>query len=539
MTLCGLTAGALILLSVGLMVARYHVMGNEVELPVGPNSWKVTLMVHGQAEAGSRIWTAAPLDCRRQHVLREQLRSPQFEAKPADSKDPRRRIIVWSPRPGQTPEPFKLRCEFSCSVDLPRPTAAMTQVGETLNTAPPRGRYIEVEMRNGPERERLADLACRLNEGHERLGDQARALFDHVSQEIANEPSISGRPEDQVGPVQCLAEGSGDAAAKSRLLMTLLRLRGIPARMVTGLLLTHSESQTAHSWVEAWLHERWVPMCPFNHHYGHVPVNYLVFAFGDLALVRGKQVRDLDFAFMVEHLKEGEHVEARVPWARKFFRTASLYMLPPPEQRLVEFLLLLPVAALLVCIFRNVIGLISFGTFAPALLGLAFRDLTSMPGILVFLSILLVGWLMRRVLDSYHLLQVPRIALMLSLVVILLVSIIILANVYSMPATRYISLFPLVILTGMIERFWTLEAEDGMVVSFKTLVITLGISTVIALVLSLQALTRHLFRYPETLGVVMALMLLIGRYTGYRLTELFRFRDFVTPPPRSELKLAE
>ncbi len=32
-------------------------------------------------------------------------------------------------------------------------------------------------------------------------------------------------------------------------------------------------------------------------------------------------------------------------------------------------------------------------------------------------------------------------------------------------------------------------------------------------------------------GVVMAFQLLIGRYTGYRLAELFRFRDFVHPSP--------
>ena len=38
-----------------------------------------------------------------------------------------------------------------------------------------------------------------------------------------------------------------------------------------------------------------------------------------------------------------------------------------------------------------------------------------------------------------------------------------------------------------------------------------------------------MFSYPETLGLVMAAQLLIGRYTGYRLTELFRFRDFLKP----------
>ena len=33
---------------------------------------------------------------------------------------------------------------------------------------------------------------------------------------------------------------------------------------------------------------------------------------------------------------------------------------------------------------------------------------------------------------------------------------------------------------------------------------------------------------PEILGLIMAAQLLIGRYTGYRLSELFRFRDFIT-----------
>jgi hypothetical protein len=37
------------------------------------------------------------------------------------------------------------------------------------------------------------------------------------------------------------------------------------------------------------------------------------------------------------------------------------------------------------------------------------------------------------------------------------------------------------------------------------------------------------FVFPESLLIVLALTLLIGRYTGYRVTELFRFRDFRGP----------
>jgi hypothetical protein len=116
---------------------------------------------------------------------------------------------------------------------------------------------------------------------------------------------------------------------------------------------------------------------------------------------------------------------------------------------------------------------------------------------------------------------------MLSLVVVLLIGTIVAANLGDMPATRYVSLFPMIILTGMIERFWSLEAEDSTSASFKTLLVTILISATIALVLSVRAVVTHLFRYPETLGLIMAAQLLLGRYTGYRLTELFRFREFL------------
>ena len=56
---------------------------------------------------------------------------------------------------------------------------------------------------------------------------------------------------------------------------------------------------------------------------------------------------------------------------------------------------------------------------------------------------------------------------------------------------------------------------------------TLLVAGTISVVLSFHAVSRHMFRYPETLGLIMAGQLLIGRYTGYRLSELYRFRDFL------------
>jgi hypothetical protein len=526
-TLTVLTATALTLLSLGAIVTRYRVLGDEARSPVGPCSWKVTMAVQGSAGPNARIITSSPLDVGHQHVVREVYASAQMQNKPPENRHPERRQVSWVPHGGQAGGPIRLRCEHHVAVDVLHPTPSMTRQAHHLYAPPAPGEHLEKEAHTNTQSEEISAQARHLTDGLANATDVAQALYQFVEHDIHDDPTLDGST---VRPTECLKTGRGDCQAKSRLLIALLRNRGIPARLVAGVTLAKGPRQPAHYWVEAWVHNRWLSMCPFYHHFGRVPSTYLILAFGDAPLVRGRHVKDLAFAFLVERdvpqLQDGAVVS---PW-RRFFLAISLYMLPPAEQHLVEFLLLLPVAALIICIYRNLIGLQSFGTFAPALVGLAFRDLHSLPGIFIFVSILLIGWLMRRLLDSYHLLQVPRVALMLSLIVVVLILAVVGANFHEMPATQYISLFPLIILTGMVERFWTLETEDSTLASFKTLLITMLIAATISVVLSLHAIVRHLFAYPETLGIIMAAQLLIGRYTGYRLMELFRFRDFLTQP---------
>jgi hypothetical protein len=527
-TLCAITAAGLALLSISVMVVRRQVMGDELRRPRGSGAWKVTLAVRGTSLGSARVVTASPLDLDRQQLLDDAYESEQLFHKPPDARHPERRLVLWSQRGGAPDGPFRARCQFHVAVDVGRPSLLPATLTTGPYAAPRPGEYLGSE--GGTNSEEISVAARRLTadmDSPPNQRDVAEALFRFVADEIKNDP-VDGP---SASAVECLANLRGDRLAQSRLLMALLRNRGIAARIVTGLALAKG-SEKPHYWVEAWLpaYGHWLPMCPFYRHFGRVPSTFLIFGFGEKPLVRGRHVKDLDFAFLVERQPILDPTTAQGTPIKRLFMNLSLFSLPPAERRLVEILLLLPIAALIICIFRNIIGLSSFGTFAPALIGLAFHDLHSLPGILVFVTILLIGWLMRRVLDHYHLLQVPRVATMLTLIMVVLISAVVAANMYGAPTTRYISLFPMIILCGMVERFWTLETEDSTSASFRTLFQTMLISTVIALVLSSTALVQHMFRFPETLGLVMAAQLLIGRYTGYRLMELFRFRDFLQPP---------
>jgi hypothetical protein len=528
--LCVVTAFALVLASASITALRYHVLGHEARFPLGSHTYKVTLLMRGKAAADARLVTACPLDFQRQHIFGEELQSDQLAARPAEARDGGRRHLHWTLRPTVPAGPFTARYQFFCTVDMRRPSSAMLRMQEQLQAPPRPGQYLDQSPGIDPGLPEISDLAREITEGLDQPLDQVRAMFRHVDAQIEKEPRAGLHGH---SALECLQQGRGDALAKARLLTALCRSRGIPARLVAGLLLHNHTEQKAHTWVEAWVDDFWLPMCPFHHHFGKVPAPYLVFGHGDLALVRGSNVRELDYACLIDHLPRSSDTGEQASWLRRLFRRVSLYSLPPAEGRLVEFLLLLPVAALLICVFRNLVGLPSFGTFTPALIGLAFRRVESLPGLLVFVCILLIGWGLRRVLDRYHLLQVPRTAFMLTLVVILLIGAILVASSYELSSTHYISLFPLVILTGMIERFWTLENEDGAWTSFKTLLWTLLMAVTISLLLSIPALVKYLVRFPETLGIIMACQLLIGRYTGYRLAELWRFRDLLHEEPIS------
>jgi hypothetical protein len=526
-TLCILTAAALAAISIGVILLRRAALGDDPGKAFGPGRWKVTLSVQGTSTGGARVMTATPLDLDRQHVLVDRYESEELAFKPPEARHPQRRQVLWTQRNNNAVGPFHARCTFHVAVEVAHPNGLMSRLARGTYAAPASGEYLDVAPASGPGTDRLAELARSRSAGMEDPVDVAEALYHYVDREIDNDPCLGGTP---AGAAECLSAGRGDCGAKSRLLAALLHLRGVPARIMTGLALTKGVEQRAHHWVEAWVQSRWLPMCPFYHHFGRVPSTYLILCCGDDAVVRGRNVQDLEYAFLVEHTSADDLNPEGASPLRKAFSAISLFSLPPAERRLVEVLLLLPVAAVIICVFRNIIGLSSFGTFAPALVGLAFRELRSLPGILVFVSVLLVGWLMRRALDYYHLLQVPRVALMLTLIMLVLIGVVVGANHFGAALTTYVSLFPLVILTGMVERFWTLETEDSTAASFRTLFSTMFISTVIALVLSMNSLVQLLFRYPEALGLLMAVQLLIGRYTGYRLTELLRFRDFITPP---------
>jgi len=87
-----------------------------------------------------------------------------------------------------------------------------------------------------------------------------------------------------------------------------------------------------------------------------------------------------------------------------------------------------------------------------------------------------------------------------------------------------VALFPMVIIAMTIERMSVVWEERGAIDAMRAGGGSLVIATIAYIFMGLGWLEHLIFTFPELLLVVLALVLLAGRYTGYRLTELGRFK---------------
>lgn len=202
----------------------------------------------------------------------------------------------------------------------------------------------------------------------------------------------------------------------------------------------------------------------------------------------------------------------------------SLYSLPVEEQAIFKNILLIPVGVLMVVLLRILVGIRTSGTFMPVLIALAFIQTSLMTGLIGFLLIVGVGLMIRSYLSSLNLLLVARISAVIIIVIGMIAIFSIMAYKVGLTEGMKITFFPMIILAWTIERMSILWEEEGA----REVMLRGGGSLLVAVVAYLamnNELIRHLtFNFLGIQLILMAMVLVAGSYTGYRLLELKRFK---------------
>lgn len=328
--------------------------------------------------------------------------------------------------------------------------------------------------------------------------------------------------------VKLLMAGDASTANKAKIIELLLSIAHVPMERVHTIRLAADIQQSPELWLRSFNGEDWLYFNPETGEQG-LPTDRLVWWTGDSQLVgiEGGKKAQVSFTLNNSEMNAIRLAKLTDENTDVDFLEYSLYGLPLQTQQTYQIMIMIPIGVLVILILRNLGGLQTLGTFTPVLIALAFRETQLGFGIILFTVITALGLSLRSYLEHLKLQMLPRLSVVLTFVVVLIAVISLLSHKLGLERGLSVALFPMVILTMTIERLSITWEERGASHAFKVAVGTLFAATLAHLLMTVPELTYFIFTFPAVLLIMVGFMLAMGRYRGYRLTELFRFKAFL------------
>ena len=345
------------------------------------------------------------------------------------------------------------------------------------------------------------------------------ATFTAELLRLINQPSPDAN-------IELLMADAGTPAEFVETITTVLAAARIPARMIRGIVLQDRQRRTdPRPWLEVHDGDRWRYFDPNSGAEG-LPERFLMWWRGNEPLVRveGGSNVEVSFAVRQNFLDAMAIAEQRAEVEGSVLVDFSLFSLPIQTQAVYSVLLMIPIGALVMVFMRNIIGIDAFGTFMPVLIALSFRETQLLWGTVLFSLLVALGLSIRFLLERLRLLLVPRLGAVLIVVVILMLVVSVVSHKLGLETGLSVALFPMVIIAMTIERMSIVWEERGPADAIRGGVGSLFVAVFAYLAMGMKWLEHLIFVFPELLLIALAIVILLGRYTGYRLTEITRFK---------------
>ena len=345
-------------------------------------------------------------------------------------------------------------------------------------------------------------------------GNKVQQVIKTVNQEMAN-PSMS-----LVLPLKHTSKAFAEK------IIQILAYKRIPARIARAVKLEEGKkTERPDIMLEAYLDNSW-KLYDLNSGNIGLPDKWIVFQRGGVSLldVRGGEDSKVMFSVLKSVATPMKMAEHRAKANDKFSEYEySIYTLPLLEQNTLKWLMIFPLAILVVVIVRNVIGVSTMGTFTPMLLAMSLVKTGFIPGLICFSIMIFLGLVMRAVVAKLNLLLVPRISFVVIFVILLIQLLTIIGYRIDSSLVSSAIFFPIIITAWIIERASITWEEEGARNTLKEIFNTLLTAVVTYFVINNETVRHVMFAFNELNIVILFIVMLLGTYTGYRLTEITRF----------------
>ncbi len=191
----------------------------------------------------------------------------------------------------------------------------------------------------------------------------------------------------------------------------------------------------------------------------------------------------------------------------------------------IVLLLMLPVIATIIAFLKQVIGITTFGLYTPSIITLSFLALGLEFGLAILFIIIITGAILRKMLDRFRLLHIPRIAIVLTISALIILLTLALGTYLGVSSIATIAVFPMLIMTTLAEKFVTALGGKGTYAAVLLMLETTVVSLICYWVVEWHYLQNLILGHPEIILLLLVFNYILGRWTGLRLMEYVRFRE--------------
>lgn len=387
--------------------------------------------------------------------------------------------------------------------------------------------YYKVDMLVDPfaiPDEQVIVPSAKPNVEKEPYATAAQMILDRAIERSSSNYTLARELIHEFNNQQQTAELLAQVKPKTAWISQLLQEAGVPARRIHALELEDGRRrQSLIEYLQVFDETEYEVFNPETGEQGQAE-NMLLWQYhsGPVLEVIGATNAQVSFSMISQ--EQPFNIALNQKFADNEWLNFSLYTLPLEEQAIFKGILLIPVGVLIVVLMRILVGIKTSGTFMPVLIAMAFIQTSLMTGLIGFLLIVGVGLMIRSYLSYLNLLLVARISAVIIMVIGMIAIFSIIAYKFGLTEGMKITFFPMIILAWTIERMSILWEEEGA----KQVMIQGGGSLLVA-IFAYMAMNldwvRHLtFNFMGIQLILMALTLVAGSYTGYRLLELKRFK---------------
>ena len=200
----------------------------------------------------------------------------------------------------------------------------------------------------------------------------------------------------------------------------------------------------------------------------------------------------------------------------------------------IVLLLLLPLIATLVSFLHYVVGLSGYGIFMPTMIAVAFLSTGFFGGLLLFALILAISLLGNTILKKLKIHFWPARAINLMFISVAVFALMLLTSFVNIIDISEISIFPILFMILLAEEFVRTQLVKSKKEAKKLVLGTIVLAMSGAIIMSFGSIQNLILKYPEmVILIVLISNLVIGNYSGIRLTEITRFKGAIREKKKS------